>query len=175
MPEIDEPISLSEYDEGWPALFRREFRRLQAGLGVEPDMLEHIGSTAVPGLRAKPIIDIMLGVARLPPAPKIHSALLGLGYEALGEAGVRGRYAYRLRAGGYGINVHVVERNAQHWRANIAFRDFLRSDRAACEEYGRAKLAAIEGGAVTLLAYSGKKSELVATLVAKAKAKYECE
>src|SRR5207253_8971761 len=62
-PVHDAPIHLAEYDSAWPALFQREERRIRATLGEKILRLEHVGSTAVPGLAAKPIIDMCLVVA----------------------------------------------------------------------------------------------------------------
>ena len=155
---VDEPVHLVDYDALWPTLFREEAKRLAEAL---PDAaIEHIGSTAVPGMVAKPIVDIMVG------APEAaREVIAGLGYEDLGEAGVVGRIYHRRRGSGQAYNIALVEREGSLWKANRAFRDYLRSDDAAAQEYAGVKREAIARGARTLLAYSAFKSELVSRLV----------
>jgi GrpB-like predicted nucleotidyltransferase (UPF0157 family) len=93
---IDEPIYLSAYDPAWPKLFAAEARRILDGLSTNTD-IEHIGSTSVPGLLAKPIIDIMLGVECEEGLETVRRRLVALGYEDCGEAGVPGRSYFRRR------------------------------------------------------------------------------
>lgn len=88
---LDENVVVVDYDPAWPGIFSLERRRICSTLGVSEADLEHIGSTAVPGLAAKPIVDLMLGVEAYPPGQEVVSALAGLGYECIGEAGVTGR------------------------------------------------------------------------------------
>src|SRR3954468_21930016 len=113
-PGIDEPVRLAPHDAAWRGAFETERARLAREIDLPPDSIEHIGSTAVPGLTAKPVIDMMLGVRSLPPARDLLSRLEILGYEPLGEAGVPGRIYLRLR-GGRDFNLHIVERGGPHW------------------------------------------------------------
>jgi GrpB-like predicted nucleotidyltransferase (UPF0157 family) len=113
MSELDEPIQLLEHDEAWPALSEREARRIQSALGLPHAAIEHIGSTAVPGLIAKPIVDLMLGTETLPPSPATVTRLQTLGYRSLGEAGVPGRYYFSLRDP-VSINLHLVGYLGEH-------------------------------------------------------------
>ena len=167
MSELDEPIQLVEYDAAWPALYEREALRIQSALDLPPAAIEHIGSTAVPELIAKPTIDLMLGTDALPPLPATVTTLQNLGYQSLGEAGIPGRYYFRLR-GPLSINLHLVLHSGEHWKSNLAFRDFLRSDADARSRYAAAKRAAIASGARSLLAYSDAKADEVARLVKEA-------
>jgi GrpB-like predicted nucleotidyltransferase (UPF0157 family) len=109
---LDEPIHLGPYQNEWVGAFRLEQKRLATTLGVGLVAIEHIGSTAVPGLSGKPIIDIMIGAQHLPPPDAWSEALISLGYEALGEVGVPGRlyFHFRLRTRPV-CNVHLVEQN----------------------------------------------------------------
>jgi GrpB-like predicted nucleotidyltransferase (UPF0157 family) len=121
------------------------------------EQLEHIGSTAVPGLAGKPVIDVMFGTIAWPPAQAVAKAVVRLGYEPLGEAGVSERLYFRHR-GSINVNLHVVHFGSSHWLANIALREYLRTSEAARDRHVRAKQVAIAGGAVTLLAYSDAKA-----------------
>lgn len=160
MASVDEPVRLAAYDPEWPRHFRSEADRLRESLG---DVLgiEHIGSTAVPGLTAKSIVDVMVGVADLGRA-NLADRLEALDYEDCG--GVEGRRYFRRRPDGCHFNVQVVEYSSPLWQANLLLRDFLRSHPHAARRYSAAKLAAAET-APMLLAYSELKSPLIKELL----------
>jgi GrpB-like predicted nucleotidyltransferase (UPF0157 family) len=164
---LDEPIHLESHDPEWLQAFQLERKRLANGLRLAADAIEHIGSTAVPGLLAKPIVDIMIGAGNFPPPSAWSDGLVTLGYEACGEAGVPGRLYFRQRHHP-GFNVHVVEHHGTHWASNLALRDYLRGSPGVAREYESAKRAAVAGGATTLLAYSEAKRRVVEELVRRA-------
>jgi GrpB-like predicted nucleotidyltransferase (UPF0157 family) len=92
------PIVLAAHDPAWAAAFAREAAAIHDALGDVPIALHHVGSTAIPGIVAKPVID-MLGVVPRVEALDAHaSRLVALGYEALGEFGVAGRRYFRKDA-----------------------------------------------------------------------------
>jgi GrpB-like predicted nucleotidyltransferase (UPF0157 family) len=163
MTDIDEPVELREYDPAWPDLFLAERRRLAASLSLPEDAIEHIGSTAVPGLEAKPVIDMMSGTATYPPPRGLLSRLEILGYRNLGEAGVPQRIYLRLREG-QAFNLHVVQLGGEHWTNNLAFRELLRRDAAARARYAAAKRKALQA-TNGLLAYSNAKHGVVTELL----------
>jgi GrpB-like predicted nucleotidyltransferase (UPF0157 family) len=166
---LDEPIHLSPSDESWPSLAAVECSRLAGALSLPPSQIEHIGSTAVPGLLSKPILDIQVGALPFPPQAGTLSAMAQFGYTAHGEAGVRGRLYFTSR-GALHFNVHVVQFDGEHWRNNLLLRQYLRESAVARERYASAKLAATSAGATTLLAYSAAKAILVTQLLAEAQA-----
>ena len=166
MPFLDEPVQLLAYMPEWVSQAGAEASRIAHALGVALTDVEHIGSTAVPGLEAKPSIDLMLGVPDYP-APSVRSALQALGYECLGEAGVSGREYYRFRRAA-SFNLHVVLKGGAHWKNNLALRGYLRESAAARQQYAEAKRAALAAGATTLVSYSTAKAAVVATLLHKA-------
>jgi GrpB-like predicted nucleotidyltransferase (UPF0157 family) len=167
MPEIDEPVHVVEYSASWPAEFAAERARLASALNLPPEDIEHIGSTAVPGLAGKPIIDLMLGLAELPPSEVLVQRVGTLGYLGLGEAGVPGRWYFRRR-GPTSANLHLVAKGHSHWVRNLALRDYLRGSVLAQERYARAKRSALAAGANTLLAYSAAKSAVLISLLQEA-------
>lgn len=168
--QVDEPVCLQAYSPLWPALFGREGARIRDALPGIDAAIEHIGSTAVPGLDGKPVIDIQLGLATYPPSDdRVSAALESLGYESLGEAGVQGRLYFRLRAAN-AFNLHVMQRGGPLWRSNLALREHLRADPEARQAYARAKKAAIAGGAHTLCAYSNAKADVIRELLKQAQA-----
>jgi GrpB-like predicted nucleotidyltransferase (UPF0157 family) len=137
-PRLDGPVTLAADDPGWPALFEREAARLRGVLGPRILLLEHIGSTSVPGLAAKPVIDILMVVAD----PAEES-----GYVApLEQAGYRlvirepDWHQHRLLKGpDTDINLHVHGPGSPEIGRNLRFRDHLRADQADRELYQRAK------------------------------------
>jgi GrpB-like predicted nucleotidyltransferase (UPF0157 family) len=164
--DLDEAIHLSDYDPQWQILFSAEARRI--ALGLPGDIaIEHIGSTAVPGLIAKPIIDIMVGTEPHHDLEVVRKALVGLGYEDMGEAGVPGRIYFRRRSGA-GFNIALVPRGSRLWVANLAFRDHLRTNPDARREYAETKRRAFDNGIQSLLAYSDYKSTVLSRLVVQA-------
>lgn len=163
---IDEPVHVAEHDPAWVDWFQDERQRLLSALSDDV-RVEHIGSTAVPDLVAKPIVDILIGVAPGTDLQAVADQLEELGYEPLGEAGVPGRLHLRRR-GARSFNVSVVHVGSELWRDNLALREHLRHHPSARHLYAEAKLAAVESGATMLLAYSDAKAPTVAELVAEA-------
>jgi GrpB-like predicted nucleotidyltransferase (UPF0157 family) len=162
---VDEVVHLSDHDPRWSSDFEAERSRIQTRLDLH---VEHIGSSAVPGLIAKPVLDIQLGVLTYPVTAETIGALEGLGYENLGECGVPGRLYFRRR-GSRSFNIHLVEYAGEHWSNNIALREYLRRSESARSTYAQAKRDAIAKGANRLLSYSEAKANVVSSLLAKAR------
>jgi ribonuclease-3 len=157
---IDEPVTLAEPDPAWPALAAEEIARLRGALGEA--RIEHVGSTAVPGLLARPVVDLLLGATALSPAMRIPE------YEACGEAGVPGRLYFRKRAPA-AFNLYVVEEGGALWLEALALRDYLRAHPDEAARYAARKREAIASGANTLLRYSDEKSPLLIDLLSRAR------
>jgi len=104
-------------------------------------VVEHIGSTAVPGLLAKPIIDLLAGLSPLDVGPGV-AAMEALGYEYLGEYGIPGREFFRKGGEQRTHHVHAVELGGAHWVRHVAFRDYLRAHPDEAARYGAAKVEA---------------------------------
>lgn len=162
--QLDEDVHVSEYRVEWARWFSEEQDRLSDVLRLVPENIEHIGSTAVVGMLAKPIVDIMAGFVDFPPPPLMIQKLAGRGYEFFGEAGVPGRL-YLRRRGAESINLHLVDKGGSHWINNIALREYLRGSATARERYRTAKSMALAGGSTTLLEYSKAKSEFLRALL----------
>ncbi len=103
-------------------------------------MVEHIGSTAVPGLVAKPILDLLAGLEPLDVAPGV-AAMEALGYEYLGEYGIPGREFFRKGGDGGRITSTRSSSAGPHWVRHIAFRDYLRAHPDEAARYAEAKRA----------------------------------
>jgi GrpB-like predicted nucleotidyltransferase (UPF0157 family) len=133
-----EPVLVVEYDPEWPRRYEEERGRIVAAFGGLIAAIEHVGSTAVPGLGGKPIIDIMIGVARLEDGERCVGPMEGLGYEYRGEAGIPGRLFFR-RGLPRTHQVHLVEHGSELWERHVLFRDFLRAHPEAAAEYADLK------------------------------------
>ncbi len=169
-PVLDEAVELVPYDDSWPDVYDKERFRIALAFGVLPKsgLIQHLGSTAVPGLTAKPVIDLMLGSGKWPAPDALVKGVCALGYENMGEAGVPKRIYLRLR-GPRNFNVHIVRRGGTHWTNNIALRDYLCENASAREAYSAAKVAALNIGRGRLLAYSEAKNFVMAELIAAAR------
>lgn len=150
---------LVDYDPDWPAAFEEERARIQAALTDVTCRIEHYGSTAVEGLRAKPIIDILVGVAPLDDWARCKSPLEELGYDYAKDAGVPDHHIFgrgRDRSERTHL-VHIVELNGEAWRSSLAFRDALRRDQRLRAEYVRAKEQAVASAPVGRTRYNEMK------------------
>jgi NAD-dependent deacetylase len=134
------PVEVVDYDLAWPRLYEEEAEPIRAALGDDVLEVEHMGSTAVPGLAAKPIVDISVGLGSLDLSPARIEAMEALGYEYLGEFGLPGRLFFRKdRAGRRTHHVHAVLWDGEHWHRHHAFREYLRTHPREAEEYARVK------------------------------------
>jgi GrpB-like predicted nucleotidyltransferase (UPF0157 family) len=132
------PITLAEYDPRWPQLFEREAQRIRLTLGERVLQLEHVGSTSVPGLCAKPIIDVLLEVANSADEPAYVPALQAAGYT------LRIRepewFEHRMFKGpDTNINLHVFSTGALEIERLLRFRNWLRTHDADRDAYAQAK------------------------------------
>lgn len=162
----EELITIHEYDPRWPALFAAERAEIANALG---DMIaiEHMGSTAVPGLEAKPIVDVIASVAQLALTESQLAALARVGYEYLGECGVPGRAYFRKREPS-SFNLHVVQYESSLWDHNLLFRDYLQAHPEEARRYGILKRKLARDAGHSLLVYSDRKSRFIARALARA-------
>lgn len=131
-------VRLVDYDRHWPLLFDAEVERIMQACGVRPLKLEHVGSTAVPGLCAKPVLDILGGRPAETAARDYILPLLEAGYAYRGEQGVPGREFFR-RGQPRAYHLHLVAQDGALWRRYLAFRDYLRTHPTIAHQYADLK------------------------------------
>lgn len=134
-------ISVVEYDPGWPQRFeglRYEYAEGMAAAGVPVVAIEHMGSTSVPGLAAKPVIDCDIVVAEQD-VVAASEALTALGFKALGELGIPLRWAFKEPERLAGTNTYVVVEGSLALRNHLAVRDILLADSGLREQYADVK------------------------------------
>jgi GrpB-like predicted nucleotidyltransferase (UPF0157 family) len=157
-------VKLRRYTPEWARLYEAEQGRLQQVLPKRGVAIAHIGSTAVPGLDAKPIIDIAIRV----PSFRPHIAKLeALGYEYKGEYGLPGRHFF-VRGNPVSYHVHLVKKGSRHWTVWLLFRDYLMSHPAEARRYNRFKRRLARRFAGDRPAYTRAKAPFVESLLAKA-------
>ena len=160
----DAPITLVEYDPAWPKIFVREATRIKAALGERAIVVEHVGSTSVPGLIAKPIIDIILVVADSADEPSYVPALEAAGYV------LRIRepdwHQHRLFKGpDTNINLHVFTQGSEEIQRTLLLRDWLRTNEADRELYARTKRSLARRKWKYVQNYADAKSEVVKAIL----------
>ena len=132
------PIILIEYDPHWPDRFRYEAKRICSALGEHALRVEHVGSTSVPGLTAKPIIDILLVVADSAKETEYVPVLATAGYQL--RVREPGWHEHRMFKGAEGdVNLHVFSMGCPEVDRMVTFRDWLRTNEGDRELYARTK------------------------------------
>ena len=160
-------VKVVAYSAEWPRLFARERRRLRAALGARALAVEHVGSTAVAGLCAKPIIDIGIAVGSLADVAACVAPLERLGYEYLGDRHGTGQHFFARGGDSCRTHyVHVVAHDDPQWAVYLRFRDRLRADPAARDEYARLKRALAAAHAADRAAYTRNKEAFIRRILA---------
>lgn len=131
-------LQVVEYQDAWPAQFQHVAAELRPVFAPGAATVEHIGSTAVPGLCAKPVLDVLVGLERLGDAEQSRHALATLGYVYRAEYEAQlpeRRYFVRAEGRTPRVHLHCVLHEGRLWRQHIAFRDLLRHNPDVREEY----------------------------------------
>jgi GrpB-like predicted nucleotidyltransferase (UPF0157 family) len=151
------------YDPRWKDFFAAEARVLRTCLGETALDIQHIGSTAIAGIAAKPIIDILVETRSLEESDARAQAMEEAGYEARGEHGISGRRYFKKEAGpsGVGFHVHVFARGAEHIARHIRFRDFLLLNPGIAQDYSALKQSLADSAGVLVVDYAERKAEFV--------------
>ena len=132
-------VTLSPHREEWHLLFDEEQSSILHAIGEHVIAIEHVGSTAICGIVAKPILDVMVGVPTFEDGEKCVVALNKLDYEYKGENGVPGRHFFG-KGSPRTHHLHMVAADSNFWKHHLLFRDYLISNRQVAEEYNNLKL-----------------------------------
>ncbi len=176
MAQPADAILIADYDPRWPSLFEEEKARILDAIGGWLVDIQHVGSTAVPGLFAKPIIDIMPGIRSLADAPNCIAPMAALGYQYIPEyeSDLPERRYFRRPAGeafrGRGTHhIHMVETTSAFWRRHILFRDYLRAHPQAAAEYAALKRRLAAQFGADREAYTEAKTEFITSIEERAR------
>jgi GrpB-like predicted nucleotidyltransferase (UPF0157 family) len=130
---------LCEHNPLWAQAFEHEAARLRAALGARAIDIQHYGSTAVAGLRAKPILDLLIGVAHIDEGLAFIPTLGALGYDYAGSQGIAEHHIFGLGLARTHLT-HVIEHGGEQWRRCLLFRDRLRAEPKLRRAYEALKL-----------------------------------
>jgi GrpB-like predicted nucleotidyltransferase (UPF0157 family) len=161
-------IAVVAYDPAWPERFeqlRQEYAAAMAAAGVPVVAIEHVGSTSVPGLVAKPVIDCDIIVAE-PDVAAASQALARLGFTPMGDLGIPLRWAFKEPARLAGTNTYVIVEGCLSLRNHLAVRDTLRADASLRDQYAAVKRRV--GAAADIDEYGRGKNAMVQQILAAA-------
>lgn len=133
------PVLIVDYDLSWPTTFQQLRAQVAARLGLLAVAIEHVGSTAVPGLAAKSIVDLDVVIADRADLPAVIELLRPLGYHHEGDLGVPGREAFTTPTGAPPHHLYVCALGTPALDRHLAFRDALRGDQELADAYGDLK------------------------------------
>lgn len=167
---VDEPVRIVAYDKSWPVRFERERTLLQSALGdVSAGGIHHVGSTAVLGLAAKPIIDILVGVEGLDAALPCFEAIAALGYVHAAYRASEMHWFCKPGPSRRTHHLHVVPMASRRFADELAFRDHLRSAPDSAAEYEALKRRLAERFAHDRETYTEVKGDFIRDVLAKAR------
>ncbi|WP_181347988.1 GrpB family protein [Thalassobacillus sp. CUG 92003] len=161
-------VDVRSHDSNWKIMFNEEAQRLREVVGDEIIAIHHIGSTAVDGLKAKPVIDLMPEVQCIDAIDDYNEAMRELGYEPMGENGLSGRRFFKKGGDQRSHHLHMYETGHPDVHRHLAFRDYLRIHLKEARRYGDLKAALAQRHPYDMEAYITGKEALVLEIERKA-------
>ena len=161
----DGKVVLVEHDPAWKRAYQEDEASIRNALGTLALDVQHCGSTAVPGIRAKPILDILVGVAQLADGPACILPLASIGYAYLGDTPIPDEHFFG-RGSPRTHHLHLVEHRGSAWLHKISFRDRLLADRALACDYESTKIALARRFQDDRAAYTRAKADFIAAVIA---------
>jgi GrpB-like predicted nucleotidyltransferase (UPF0157 family) len=163
-------VLLAPYDPLWAEEFARESSVVARAMGDLLVAIHHIGSTAIPGIRAKPIIDMLAAVSDMSRLDGQSPLLEALGYEAMGEFGIPGRRYFRKDddAGNRTHQIHAFQAGSPQIERHLAFRDFMRAHHEYADQYDALKRRLAELHPADIASYTDGKDEFINEMDARA-------
>jgi GrpB-like predicted nucleotidyltransferase (UPF0157 family) len=155
------PVEIREYDPNWPALFQELSVPIRSALKELVVAIEHVGSTAVPGLAAKPIIDMDVVIRSDADFAMVVQRLARLGYTHQGDLGVPGRDSFQSLPSTPKHHLYACRVDSEALRCHLVFRDYLRNDPEAASAYATLKRDAASRFRHDRQAYTAAKSQFV--------------
>ncbi len=171
----EDEIALETYDPNWPKLAEQEIQNLTNALSMHQVCdIQHMGSTSIPGLEAKPIIDLMIAVRTMDEAQPLISPIEELGYSFWTQSPkdklffVKGMPPYGKKRTHH---IHIVTIDGEHWQNRLLFREFMREHPQECKKYLRLKRKLAQDHRYDREAYTDAKTEFVKQVLKKARIK----
>lgn len=157
-------LEIAPYNPAWTNMFKNEAQALKEVLSAEIISIDHIGSTSVPNLYAKPIIDILITVKDISKLDNYNNMLAEMRYEAMGENGISGRRYFQKGRDDRTHHLHVYEKGNQHVHRHLAFKDYLINHPNEVEDYGQLKLKLTNDNNITIDEYIRGKNDFIQAL-----------
>ena len=162
-------VRVVPYNPDWLKCFQAERDLLRSALGAKVLEIRHIGSTAIPGMPAKPIIDILVAVRNLVDVSDFVNALVRLGYEDKGDGGIVGRrYFVKGTEARRTHHLNFYEMNSSGWATHILFCEYLKSHNDVAKEYADLKLTLAKNFPTDRASYTNGKEQFVTAVVERA-------
>lgn len=162
-------VEVVPYSAEWPSLYEAEAEVIAAIMGDELVRIHHIGSTAVPGLHAKPIIDMLAEVCDIGSLDKLNGPMIAAGYTPMGEYGIAGRrYYFKGSEKQHTHHLHAFQAGCREVERHLLFRDYLRAHPAEAAKYARIKEALAARFPADIDAYMQGKDAFIKELERKA-------
>ena len=167
---MSRPVVIVDYDPRWPLLFEEEKKLILETARHKVLAVEHIGSTAVRGLAAKPIIDMMAGVHGSSDADECLSLLARVGYDHVTPEPDNQEWFYCLGKGPHsvGYHLHLIRYRSNHWNKHLLFRDYLRKHQDIAKQYEELKKRMAEKLGSEREAYTESKTSFIESVLAQA-------
>ena len=163
-------VEIVDYNPAWPALFMEEAEKIRQVLGRELVAIYHMGSTSVPGIKAKPIIDILVEVQDIQKIDRLNEELATLGYEAKGEYGIPGRRFFIKNQGEFRTHhLHAFQSGHPEIERVLTFRDYLCAHPVEARAYGQLKEALAQQYPRDRESYTEGKTDFIRELDRKAR------
>jgi GrpB-like predicted nucleotidyltransferase (UPF0157 family) len=162
-----ETVSMADYDPTWPKLFESLRERIAAALGPLALTIEHVGSTSVPNMCAKPIIDLDV-LVRANDVPAAIAAVEALGYQHRGNLGIDGREALRWAAEFPEHHLYLCPEGSAEFKRHVLFRNYLRTHPEVAREYAELKRRLAEQYRDNRSEYQKAKSGFIDSLIERA-------
>ncbi len=157
-----ERVVIEDYNPAWPAYFEEERAQLAQALTPYALEIEHIGSTSILGLGAKPVIDIAVATGQYPLPDEVIGRMQGIGYEHIGEYGIPRRHYFRRGFNGrYYMHVHVYELTNEEYAKHLLFRDYMRAHPERASAYEQLKRHLAETVGHDREAYTLRKTDFI--------------
>ena len=162
-------VKLSSYNLKWKELYKKEQKLIYSAIEKYILDIQHIGSTSIPKAKAKPIIDIAVGVKSFKVGEKCVKSLEKIGYEYKHDAGVKGRHFFvKGKENNRTHYLHIEKLNGRLWREHILFRNYLMNHKEAIEEYNKLKEGLVKKYKDDRDTYTKKKNSFIQKILRKA-------
>ncbi|MBG9812075.1 glutamate-rich protein GrpB [Bacillus endophyticus] len=172
---MDKQVVIEKYTSNWASSFQKEKKLLKDIMSDTVISIEHIGSTSVKGLGAKPILDIIVGVCNLEEVDCFIEPLNNIGYEHVFHKEFPNRRFFRKgvwRAGTH--HLHIYKYESEEWNSNILFRDYLRKHPDVRDQYNQLKIELARKYSFDRVGYTEAKAPFITDVIQKAKDEIKC-